>query len=107
MSYTGREALQAVAGITKDDFEVIAWLTGGFSNCINIWLKAAAAAPAAAAACAVLSLKPSAVHQATRCASDVAYSPDAEYHTGTFLEPRPTGLCVYVCADSRLGPVWA
>jgi hypothetical protein len=52
-------------------------------------------------------LKPSAVHQATRCASDVAYSPDAEYHTGMFLEPGPTGLCVYVCADSRLGPVWA
>jgi hypothetical protein len=28
MSYTGREALQAAAGITKKDFEVIAWLTG-------------------------------------------------------------------------------
>jgi hypothetical protein len=28
MSYTGREVLQAAAGIAKDDFEVIAWLTG-------------------------------------------------------------------------------
>jgi hypothetical protein len=28
MSYTGREVLQAAAAITKDDFEVIAWLTG-------------------------------------------------------------------------------
>jgi hypothetical protein len=28
MSYTGREVLQGAAGIIKDDFEVIAWLTG-------------------------------------------------------------------------------
>jgi hypothetical protein len=28
MSYTGREVLQAAGGISKEDFEVIAWLTG-------------------------------------------------------------------------------
>lgn len=28
MSYTGREVLQAASGISKEDFEVIAWLTG-------------------------------------------------------------------------------
>lgn len=28
MSYTGREALQAAGGVTKEDFDIIAWLTG-------------------------------------------------------------------------------
>jgi hypothetical protein len=28
MSYTGRDVLQAAAGITKQDFDIISWLTG-------------------------------------------------------------------------------